>query len=556
MWIKVNGFYTGPCHGNSPLIKGFNETTTGTYHIRFDDGAYTNLNNCVNTSVYTNNENFWGPACFRPFPGYSPYIQTNNWISVIYTYDGQTAKLYINCDLKFSNIYPGLFFNNSYDLLLGKLTDPAYPYWFNGAIDEVRIYNRALNTDEINFLASNGQFINALANLNTVCTGTATQLDAAGASTYSWSPATGLDNPNISNPIATPLITTQYIVTGTNACGCTSKDTVLITVNPKPIITKSNDTLICKNASAQLNAGGGNTYSWSPAATLNNPNIANPVATPASDTKYHVTVTDANNCSNTESVMVSIRPDPVFSVSPPGNLCENNSVQLAASGGDIYAWQPSASLDNTNSPNPIASPGTTTTYSVQITETTCNNSKTLSTTITVVPSPVVHASKSNDVDCSNDASNLSATGAVSYSWSPAATLNDPNIQNPIARPTTTTLYTVKGTDANGCTNVDTVTVYVNGTNKGAYLMPNAFTPNNDGKNDCYGIKYWGIIQELDFSIYNRWGERIFHSKQPGQCWDGTYKGKPQNPGIYIYLIRAKTSCDEDVFRKGTFTLIR
>ncbi len=388
------------------------------------------------------------------------------------------------------------------------------------------------------------------------CAGEQIQLYTTGASTYSWSPATGLSNFNIPNPVASPVATTNYIVTGIDPKGCTSKDSVLITVNPKPVITRSNDTLICKNTTAQLFAGGGTTYSWSPSATLNDPNSSNPVATPPVSTEYYVTVTDANSCTNTDSVRVNIRPDPVFSISPPGNLCENNSVQLAASGGDIYAWQPSASLDNTNSPNPIASPGTTTNYSVQITETTCNNSKTLSTTITVVPSPVVHASKSNDVDCSNDASNLSATGAVSYSWSPAATLNDPNIQNPIARPTATTLYTVKGTDANGCTNMDTVTVYVNGTNKGGYLMPNAFTPNNDGKNDCYGIKYWGIIQELDFSIYNRWGQLIFHTNQPGQCWDGTYKGVPQNPDVYIYMIKAKTTCDQDVFRKGTFMLIR
>ncbi|MCZ2460046.1 MAG: gliding motility-associated C-terminal domain-containing protein [Chitinophagales bacterium] len=393
-------------------------------------------------------------------------------------------------------------------------------------------------------------------NDTTFCAGEQIQLYTTGASTYSWSPATGLSNSNIPNPVASPVATTNYIVTGIDPNGCTSKDSVLITVNPKPVITRSNDTLICKNTTVQLFAGGGTTYSWSPSATLNDPNSSNPVATPPVSTEYYVTVTDANSCTNTDSVRVNIRPDPVFFISPPANLCENNSVQLAASGGDIYAWQPSASLDNTNSPNPIASPGTTTTYSVQITETTCNNSKTLSTTITVVPSPVVHASKSNDVDCSNDASNLSATGAVSYSWSPAATLNDPNIQNPIARPTATTLYTVKGTDANGCTNVDTVTVYVNGTNKGAYLMPNAFTPNNDGKNDCYGIKYWGIIQELDFSIYNRWGQLIFHANQPGQCWDGTYKGVPQNPDVYIYMIKAKTTCDQDVFQKGTFMLIR
>jgi gliding motility-associated-like protein len=100
-----------------------------------------------------------------------------------------------------------------------------------------------------------------------------------------------------------------------------------------------------------------------------------------------------------------------------------------------------------------------------------------------------------------------------------------------------------------------VTVNITGLNKGGYWMPNAFTPNNDGHNDCYGIKFWGIIDELDFGIYNRWGERIFHTTRPGDCWDGTYKGVKQNPDVFVYLITAKTSCGE-VFRKGTFTLIR
>lgn len=87
-------------------------------------------------------------------------------------------------------------------------------------------------------------------------------------------------------------------------------------------------------------------------------------------------------------------------------------------------------------------------------------------------------------------------------------------------------------------------------------MPTAFTPNNDGLNDCYGIKYWGVIEELEFSIYNRWGERIFFTRNPGECWDGRYKGIPQDPAVFIYMIKARTTCENNIFRKGTFTLIR
>lgn len=87
-------------------------------------------------------------------------------------------------------------------------------------------------------------------------------------------------------------------------------------------------------------------------------------------------------------------------------------------------------------------------------------------------------------------------------------------------------------------------------------MPTGFTPNNDGLNDCYGIKNWGVLGKLSFSIYNRWGERIFYTEDAGQCWDGTYKGTRQPSGVYVYMVRASSACAPEIFRKGTFVLIR
>ena len=87
-------------------------------------------------------------------------------------------------------------------------------------------------------------------------------------------------------------------------------------------------------------------------------------------------------------------------------------------------------------------------------------------------------------------------------------------------------------------------------------MPSAFTPNHDGHNDCFGAKYWGFITEFDFSIFNRWGECVFKTKNPGQCWDGNYKGKLQIADVYVYIIHARSFCEASVFRKGTVALIR
>lgn len=389
-----------------------------------------------------------------------------------------------------------------------------------------------------------------------VCAGTPVQLQATGAVSYLWTPGNGLSDAAIANPIATVSTTTRFIVTGLSANGCEGKDTVWVNIYNKPTITKSRDTAICKNTSVQIWASGGTTYSWSPANSLNDPLVGNPIASPASFTRYRVDIRDVNGCLYHDSVDVSIRPDPVFKVSAPTRLCLKDTVQLLASGGDQYTWAPAVGLNNPLVANPLASPTATTDFSVTISESVCGQRTTLTTRITVLPLPDVNASKSNNIDCVLDRAQLNATGAVRYEWSPAATLSNPGIRNPLATPRVTTSYIVKGVDGNGCHATDTITVKVEKINEGGYLLPNAFTPNNDGLNDCFGIKYWGIIEKLEFSIYNRWGERVFHTTDPQACWDGRYKGIPQNAGAFVYMIRAKTLCAEEVFRKGTFLLIR
>jgi gliding motility-associated-like protein len=398
--------------------------------------------------------------------------------------------------------------------------------------------------------------VNAVKSNDIDCRKDRSQLTANGADQYVWTPATALSDPGIFNPVATPASAIQYIVTGTTVNGCSAKDTVNINVYTKPVIVISNDTTICKNSQVQLYVTGGASYIWSPAPALNNPLISNPVASPLVNTRYYVVIKDAINCEYRDSVEVSVRPEPVFSVNDQGQVCQNGSFQLNASGGDIYSWLPAVSLSDAGIPNPVASPSATTDYTVTITENICNQTKTLTTTLTIIPPPTVSVTKSNDIDCSNDRSQLRATGADQFLWTPATTLSDPVVFNPVATPLNTTEYIVEGTNGSGCKGYDTITVKVDNVNKGGYLMPSAFTPNKDGLNDCYGIKYWGVINELEFSIYNRWGERIFFTRNAGQCWDGTYKGTKQNGGVYVYMVKAKTTCESEVFRKGTFVLVR
>lgn len=389
-----------------------------------------------------------------------------------------------------------------------------------------------------------------------ICKGSSVTLTTNGAQSYSWTPTTYLSDPDVASPVATPVAPTQFIVAGESAFGCIAKDTVNVAFYPDAAVSVSDNVEICLNASTQLEASGGVGYLWSPASSLDDPTIANPVANPTDFTRYYVDITDVNSCHYLDSVDVSVRPPVVFTISGPDRLCAGDTIQLTASGGDTYQWQPAVEISDPTIPNPRVFPTSTTTFEVTVTDETCNFSQTLSKTVDVLSKPSIVATRSVDLDCANDHSQLMATGGIKYQWTPTETLVGANFANPVARPKVTTDYIVKGTDRNGCFSYDTVTVKVGTGSDGMYLMPSGFTPDKDGKNDCYGIQYWGSIDALDFSIYNRWGQLMFHSTQVGACWDGTFKGIQQPADVYVYMIRASTNCDKNVFRKGTFVLIR
>ncbi|MFN4315827.1 MAG: PKD domain-containing protein [Chitinophagaceae bacterium] len=391
---------------------------------------------------------------------------------------------------------------------------------------------------------------------STICFGTAAQLQVSGAAQYLWTPAEPLNDANSANPTAILENSTEFIVEGTSVNGCIARDTVMINLFALPTITTSNDTSICRNSSVQLSASGGASYLWAPSATLNDAAISNPVASPSVDTKYYVTVTDVNTCQFRDSVEVSIRSLPNFSIDGPKQVCLGDSVRIHAGGGDLYNWSPTTDMSDSHVSSPTVWPSVNTVYSVEVTESVCNESATLTTSVNVLPTPEVRASRSNDIDCTIGASILNATGAVQYEWWPTTSLDNPTVRNPRAQPSTTTVYSVKGTDLNGCVGVDSVKVSVDFSNLSNYQMPSAFTPNGDGLNDCYGIKYWGVVEKIEFSVYNRWGERVFYTTDPNSCWNGTYKGIKQDAGVFIYMIRASTACADDVFRKGSFVLIR
>ncbi|WP_127132050.1 MBG domain-containing protein [Pseudoflavitalea rhizosphaerae] len=172
--------------------------------------------------------------------------------------------------------------------------------------------------------------------------------------------------------------------------------------------------------------------------------------------------------------------------------------------------------------------------------------------LTMYPLPRIRAAKSNDIDCAFTSAKLAASGGVSYQWSPAGSLDNANSPNPIATPDKTTTYLVTGTDGNGCSGSDRILVTYT---PSEYNVPNAFTPNNDGKNDCFGVRHWQKVTDFSLSIFNRYGARIFHTTDLSKCWDGNINGVPQATGSFVYYIKGMAPCGL-IERKGSLFLFR
>lgn len=292
-----------------------------------------------------------------------------------------------------------------------------------------------------------------------LCSGSGQYLNAGGGTTYSWSPATGLSSPSVSSPYANPTSTTNYTVTVSNIYGCSATDNILVTVNPVPSATAGSDFSICLGTSSALNATGGVSYAWSPSAGLSNSSISNPTTSPANSTNYLVTVTNAQGCTDSDDITITVNPLPTADAGLDQSICNGHTFSINASGGVIYAWNPTTGLDNGNINNPQASPTITTSYLLTVTDVNgCTDTDDI--LITVNENPVASAGNDNII-CFGTIIILNASGGGTYQWSPSTGLNNPNISNPEANPTATTTYTINITDVNGCSDSDELTITVN-----------------------------------------------------------------------------------------------
>lgn len=370
-----------------------------------------------------------------------------------------------------------------------------------------------------------------------------------GIYTYSWSPSGG------SAASASGLAAGSYVVTVTDQNGCQDTANVLITTVGGPtinVVTQNN--VSCNggsDGSITVSASGANppyTYQWSPvggnAATASN----------LSAGTYTVTVTDSLGCVSVQTFTIS-QPNPIVpnATTTAANCATNDgSISLSPSGGTApytYSWSP---VGSTNSSISNIAGGV---YTVTITDAN-NCTYTGSVTVPVTGNLNVDITPTTASIIQGDSVQLVASGQsnYTYSWSPSTGLSCTNCSNPYAAPNVTTVYYVTVTDGSSCSGTDSILITVD-IKCGEVFFPTIFSPNNDGLNDVQCV-LGNCIGAIEWAVYSRWGEKLFETTDPKACWDGTYKGKLMNTGVYVYKLRAVLFNGDIIEQQGNFTITR
>lgn len=383
--------------------------------------------------------------------------------------------------------------------------------------------------------------------------------------TWQWNLANG-NTSTQQNPAAVIYNDTgnyriQLVVTND---GCADTTWHQMTVHNKPVINaQPRQASICLGQSITLSAQGGITYAWSPAASLSNSNIATPVASPAAAAKYTVKVTNSFGCFDTDSVSITVVQPFTIKTSPGEEVCFGTVIQLSATGADTYKWiNNTTGLNNTQIANPVATPLSTTMYTVVGYDAAHCFADTANINIAVNPIPVLNHQPDVEV-LGGTTVQLQATGSadiIRWNWTPSDYLSCTNCAAPVSTPLLPVNYIVTGTTAKGCAAADTISVKLICAISKVYT-PASFSPNNDGKNDVFTIFGTGVSNIKWLHIYNRYGELVFEKKNllagnHSNGWDGTIKGNPATPGTYVYMAELSCASGEVFQLRGTVILVR
>lgn len=393
-------------------------------------------------------------------------------------------------------------------------------------------------------------------NDTTVCYGDTIQVSAKGTAgyTYKWSPTTGVLDTTALEPKIVVTQPTVYILTSSYPFCLDTSVMFQVDVEYYPVVTIDAPKEACRYTEVILNSNispfrNDYTYTWTPNINLSNNNLPNTILTADTTVNYKLTVSTPAGCTGSDEVSIAVHPGNFGDAISDMGYCPPGELELWATGGVKYRWSPSIGLSNDTIYNPKTNVSTTTEYQVIITD--ANNCEdTFNVIVTVYPlavlslpdSVVIHKGESYRVE--------PATNCLYFNWFPPPGVSDPQTSDPELSPLVRTKYYVTASTENGCETTDSMIVMVDGSK---FDVPNAFAP---GKGNVFKPIKRGDATLNSFTVYNRWGNKIFETKNIDEGWDGTFNGTEQSAGVYVYIVDAVAKDGEQIKMQGNVTLVR
>ncbi len=374
------------------------------------------------------------------------------------------------------------------------------------------------------------------------------EFSLTGFDSVNWYSTSELLSANTENITRQILQNDTLICETFNTFRCAYTDTIISYMRALPVVNAGNDSTICFETSIILGgnppaSGGTPPYSffWQSNTAVSDPEAEHPESYPSQNEQYILTVNDFYNCSNKDTIYITVNPPSITDIPDSYTICRTETVRL---GGNptatgslfpyFYEWYPDSSLNAYNTANPVAYPENTTQYRLILSTYICKPD-TFFVNVNVNPLPDVSAGE-DIITGFEEPVTLHASGASEYEWVPDLYLDDNHSENPEATPEQTITYILTGTDEIGCSAIDSVTITV----INDIYIPNLFSPNNDGKNDVFKV-YGKGIDEISLQIFDKQGKTVFASDDKDEImnkgWNGTYNGKLMPDDAYIWIIK-------------------
>lgn len=335
--------------------------------------------------------------------------------------------------------------------------------------------------------------------------------------------------------------------------------TISVTVYPLPTVNaEASATTVCEGGEVTLSGTGDALgYTWDGGVIDGTPFTIDETTT------FTVTGVNIFGCENTDEITITVIDcEPLLvGFTYDDIVCVGDCQTFVDTSLGVpvtWLWDFGGALDppTSDEANPRVCFDTPGIYDIQITVTNAiGESASTTNSITVFESPTVDAEKDTIIELGGTAF-LVATGSIpdgSYIWTPDDYLTCDDCQTTTASPVDSITYKVTLRDVNGCTATDSVLVLVNFVE--ALGVADAFSPNDDGNNDILYVQGLGLAA-MKFSVYNKYGEKVFESQTQSIGWDGTFRGRPQNSGVFTWVLDYTFVNGSGGTLKGTTTLIR